>query len=105
MKAILWQWGGGLDAYLDSPEFQERSQQAIQARFKGNPPIQTLNWLFPDFLPEQVRQLAYYSGLGQFWRVMSDMFLDLADGYDNGKIISISDVVEHIRAGLVAAAN
>ncbi|MDP8964155.1 MAG: CO2 hydration protein [Cyanobacteriota bacterium] len=105
MKAMFWHGGGGLDAYLDSPEFEKRSQQAIQARFKGNPLIQTVNLLFPDFLPEQVRQLAYYSGLGQFWRVMSDLFLDLSDGYDNGKIISISDVVEHIRAGLVAAAN
>ena len=105
MKAMFWHGGGGLDAYLDSPEFQERAQQAIQARFKGNPPIQTLNWLFPDFLPEQVRQLAYYSGLGQFWRVMSDMFIDLAELYEKGKITSIADVVEHIRAGLVAAAS
>lgn len=105
MKAMFWHGGGGLDAYLDSPEFETRSKQAIQARFKANPLIQTVNWLFPDFLPEQVRQLAYYSGLGQFWRVMSDLFLDLSDGYDNGKITSISDVVEHIRAGLVAAAN
>ncbi len=105
MKAMFWHGGGGLDAYLDSPEFEKQAQQAIQARFKANPLIQTVNWLFPDFLPEQVRQLAYYSGLGQFWRVMSDLFLDLSDGYDNGKIISISDVVEHIRAGLVAAAN
>ena len=105
MKAMFWHGGGGLDAYLDSPEFETRSQQAIKARFKANPLVQTVNLLFPDFLPEQVRQLAYYSGLGQFWRVMSDLFLDLSDGYDNGKITSISDVVEHIRAGLVAAAN
>src|SRR5919199_41534 len=105
MKAMFWHGGGGLDAYLDSPEFETRSQQAIKARFKANPLVQTVNWLFPDFLPEQVRQLAYYSGLGQFWRVMSDLFLDLSDGYDQGKIKSIPDVVEHIRSGLVAAAN
>ena len=105
MKTMLWHGGGGLDAYLDSPEFERRSQQAIQARFKGNIPTQTLNLLFPEFLPEHVRQLAYYSGLGQFWRVMSDLFLDLSDLYDEGKITSISDVVEQIRAGLVAAAN
>jgi CO2 hydration protein len=49
--------------------------------------------------------MAYYSGLGQFWRVMSDLFLDLSDCYDQGKIKSIPQVVEHIRAGLVAAAN
>jgi CO2 hydration protein len=105
MKAMFWHGGGGLDAYVDSPEFQKQAQQAIQAKFGGNPLMQGLAWLFPDFLPEQVRQLAYYSGLGQFWRVMSDMFLDLADLYEKGKITSIPDVVEHVRAGLVAAAN
>ena len=105
MKTMFWHGGGGLDAYLDSPEFERRSQQAIQARFKGNIPTQTLHLLFPEFLPEHIRQLAYYSGLGQFWRVMSDLFLDLSDLYDEGKITSISDVVEQIRAGLVAAAN
>jgi CO2 hydration protein len=105
MKAMFWHGGGGLDAYVDSPEFQKRSQQAIQAKFRGNPLMQGVNSLFPEFLPEQVRQMAYYSGLGQFWRVMSDLFLDLSDCYDQGKIKSIPQVVEHIRAGLVAAAN
>ncbi len=105
MKAMFWHGGGGLDAYVDSPEFQKRSQQAIQAKFRGNPLMQGVNSLFPEFLPEQVRQMAYYSGLGQFWRVMSDLFLDLSDRYDQGKIKSIPQVVEHIRAGLVAAAN
>lgn len=105
MKTMFWHGGGGLDAYLDTKEFEERSQQAIQARFKGNLPVQSLQWLFPDFLTEQVRQLTYYSGLGQFWRVMSDMFLELSDLYDQGIITSIADVVEHVRAGLVAAAN
>ncbi|MGB5960402.1 MAG: CO2 hydration protein [Coleofasciculaceae cyanobacterium] len=105
MKTMFWHGGGGLDAYLDTKEFDLRSQQAIQARFKGNLPVQSLQWLFPEFLTEHVRQLAYYSGLGQFWRVMSDMFLELSDLYDQGTITSITDVVEHIRAGLVAAAN
>lgn len=105
MKAMFWHGGGGLDAYVDSPEFQKRSQQAIQAKFRSNPPIQGLNWLFPEFLPEQARQMAFYSGLGQFWRVMSDIFLDLSDRYDQGKITSIPDVVELVRAGLVEAAN
>ena len=105
MKTMFWHGGGGLDAYLDTPEFEKRSQQAIQARFKANPLMQGLNWLFPNFLPELVRQLAYYSGLGQFWRVMSDMFLDLADRYENGEITSISQVVEHIQTGLVENAN
>ena len=105
MKAMFWHGGGGLDAYLDTPEFEKRSQQAIQARFKANPLMQGLNWLFPNFLPELVRQLAYYSGLGQFWRVMSDMFLELADRYENGEITSIPQVVEHIQTGLVENAN
>lgn len=104
MKAMLWHGGGGLDQYLDSPEFKERSQAAIQAKFKGNPVILGLNQLFPEFLPEQVRALAYYSALGQFWRVMSDMFLSLSDRYDRGEIKSIPQVVDHIKAGLVAAA-
>lgn len=64
-----------------------------------------LNSLFPEFLPEQVRQQAYYSGLGQFWRVMSDMFIALSDKYDRREITSIPEVVEHILSGLVEAAN
>lgn len=105
MKAMLWHGGGGLDAYLDSEEFYQHALPAIQAKIKNNLPIRGLASLFPEFLPEQVRQQAYYSGLGQFWRVMSDMFIELSDRYDQGEINSIPDVVEHIRAGLVAAAN
>ena len=105
MKAMLWHGGGGLDAYLDTPEFAELAAAAIKAKFQGNPLMQGVNWLFPDFLPEQIRQLAYYSGLGQFWRVMSDMFMELSEGYNQGKIKTIPQVVDHILAGLVAAAN
>jgi CO2 hydration protein len=105
MKTMFWHGGGGLDAYLDTPEFESLAKQAIQVRFKGNLPVQSLNLAFPGFLPEHIRQLAYYSGLGQFWRVMSDLFIDLSDLYERGKITSIADVVEHIRAGLVAAAS
>jgi len=104
MKTMLWHGGGGLDAYLDSDEFKTRSQQAIQAKIKSNLPIRGLNRLFPEFLPEQIRQLAYYKALGQFWEVMSQMFLTLSDGYDQGTIRSIPDVVDHIKSGLVAAA-
>lgn len=104
MKGMLWHGGGGLDAYLDTPEFAERAEQAIQARTKRNLLLKSLHPLFPDFLPEHIRQLAYYSGLGQFWRVMSENFLTLSDLYDRGKIVSIAQVVEHIKAGLVAAA-
>jgi len=105
MKTMLWHGGGGLDTYLDSPEFAHASQQAIQAQIKHNWPIRVLQGLFPEFLPEQVRQLAYYSALGQFWQVMSDMFLTLSERYDQGEIQSISQVVEHIKTGLVLAAN
>jgi CO2 hydration protein len=104
MRMMLWHGGGGLDEYLDSEEFKTRCQQAVAAKIKYNPVIQGLNRLFTDFLPEQVRQLTYYSALGQFWRVMSDMFIDLSDRYDRQEIISIPQVVSHIKAGLVAAA-
>ncbi|HEY9895991.1 MAG TPA: CO2 hydration protein [Candidatus Sericytochromatia bacterium] len=105
MKAMLWHGGGGLDAYLDSPEFIARSQSAIQTRIQGNPGLIALRRLFPEFLPEHVRQLSYYSGLGQFWKVMSEMFLSLSDRYDEGEIQSISQIVTHIQEGLVAAAS
>ncbi|MBD2305001.1 CO2 hydration protein [Chroococcidiopsis sp. FACHB-1243] len=105
MKAMFWHGGGGLDAYLDTLEFKERAAAAIQAKFKNNPLVLGLNQLFPEFLPELVRQQAYYSGLGQFWHIMSDMFLQLSDRYDRGEIKTIPQVVEHILNGLVADAN
>jgi len=105
MRTMLWHGGGGLDAYLDSDEFQQNCERAIQAKLKGNWLMQSLHRLFPDFLPEQVRQSAYYSGLGQFWTVMSEMFLTLSDLYDHQRITSIPEVVAHIKAGLVAAAS
>jgi len=105
MKSMFWHGGGGLDAYLDTPEFAERAQQAIQAKIKRNLLLKSLHPLFPDFLPEHIRQLSYYSGLGQFWRVMSEMFLSLSDLYDRGEVQSIAQVVEHIQSGLVAAAS
>ncbi|AFY86546.1 MULTISPECIES: CO2 hydration protein [Chroococcidiopsis] len=105
MKAMFWHGGGGLDAYLDTLEFKERAAAAIQAKFKNNPLVLGLNQLFPEFLPELVRQQAYYSGLGQFWHIMSDMFLKLSDRYDRGEIKTIPQVVEHILNGLVADAN
>ncbi|MDM9384945.1 CO2 hydration protein [Chlorogloeopsis sp. ULAP01] len=105
LKAMLWHGGGGLDKYLDTKEFQQRAQAVIQAKFKNNPIVMGVNQLFPDFLTEQLRVSAYYSGLGQFWRVMADIFLDLSDRYDRGEIKSIPQVVDHIKAGLVANAN
>lgn len=104
MKTMLWHGGGGLDTYLDSPDFQDRVQTVIQAKLRHNWLMRSFHALFPQFLPEQVRQLAYTSALGQFWRVMSDIFLDLAERYDQQKIRSIPEVVNHVLAGLVAAA-
>jgi len=51
-----------------------------------------------------MRMSAYYSGLGQFWTVMSEIFLTLSDLYDQGRIRSIPEVVAYIKDGLVAAA-
>ncbi|BCL37051.1 CO2 hydration protein [Nostoc sp. MS1] len=104
MKAMMWHGGGGLDAYLDTIEFQERAEAVIQAKFAKNPLVKSVNQLFPDFLIEQLRVSAYYSGLGQFWRVMADIFLSLSDRYDRGEIETIPQVVDHIKAGLVADA-
>lgn len=104
MKAMFWHGGGGLDAYLDTPEFIELAQQAIAARWKNNPLLLGLHRLFPNFLLEQTRQMCYYSGLGQFWRVMSDMFISLSDRYDRGEIKTTADVTQHVLDGLVADA-
>ncbi len=105
MRTMMWHGGGGLDLYLDSPEFLALARQAIAAKTKSNLFVRGLDRLSSDFLNEQVRQLAYYSALGQFWRVMSDMFISLSDLFDLGKIQTIPAVVEHIQAGLVAAAS
>lgn len=105
MKTMMWHGGGGLDKYLDTPEFQERARKAIEAKIKTNLPIRLVDRLFPEFLLEQVRQQAYYSALGQFWYVMAEIFLTMSDLYDRGKITTIPEVVDHILKGLVAAAN
>jgi CO2 hydration protein len=105
MKAMFWHGGGNLDNYLDTPEFKAAADKAIKAKFKSNFLILGLHRAFPDFLPEQVRVMCYYTGLGQFWRVMSDIFLSLSDRYDQGEIKTIPDVVKHILDGLVTDAN
>jgi CO2 hydration protein len=104
MKAMLWHGGGGMDTYLDSEEFKQLARTAIAAKIKHNPAMQIVDKLFSEFLLEQVRQMCYYRNLGLFWEVMSKMFLDMSDAYDQGKIKSISEVVEYVKAGLVAAA-
>jgi CO2 hydration protein len=105
MRTMMWHGGGGLDTYLDSEAFWACCAPAIQAKARTNPILFVFNRLFPDYLPEQVRQLAYYSGLGQFWRVMSDIFMDLSAAYDQGDIQTIDQVVKFIKAGLVANAD
>mgnify|MGYP000235153695 FL=1 len=104
MKTMMWHGGGGLDAYLDSQEFADICKVVINIKLKNNPFMLGIHQLFPDFLIEQLRVSAYYSGLGQFWQVMADIFLTLSDCYDQGKIKSIPEVVKYIKAGLVADA-
>ena len=104
MKAMFWHGADKLDAYLDSDEFRQRVEKAIQAKAKSDWLAAGLHRAFPDFFPEQVRMLAYYSVLGQFWDVMSRMFLDLSDRYDRGEIQTIPEIVQHILEALVAAA-
>ncbi|MGD1900202.1 MAG: CO2 hydration protein [Phormidesmis sp.] len=105
MRTMMWHGGGGLDTYLDSDDFWACCSPAIHAKARRNPVLFVFNKIFPEFLPEQVRQLAYYSGLGQFWRVMSDIFINLSEQYDQGNIKSIDSVVEFVKAGLVADAS
>ena len=105
MRTMMWHGGGGMDKYLDSPKFIELARLAIDAKTKSNPIVRGLDKLSSDFLTEQVRQLVYYSALGQFWRVMSDMFITLSDGYDAGEITTIPEVVKHIQDALVASAS
>ncbi|MGB3299946.1 MAG: CO2 hydration protein [Phormidesmis sp.] len=104
MRTMMWHGGGGLDAYLDSDEFWACCGPAIRAKMRTNPILKVFNSIFPDFLAEQVRQMCYYSGLGQFWRVMSDIFKNLSEQYDKGNIKSLAEVVELIKSGLVASA-
>jgi len=100
MKYMLWHGGGNLDSYIDSPEFSQRVAKLVKGKFKYNLLFLGVNQVFPEFLTEHMRQMCYYSALGQFWRVMSDM----SDRYDRGEIKSIPDVVKHVQDGLVAAA-
>jgi CO2 hydration protein len=104
MRGMLWHGAEAVDRYLDSEEFRQRAMAAIQARGKGHLLAQGIGRLFPEFALEQVRMLVYYSILGQFWDVMSQIFLTLSDRYDRGEIQSIPAVVEHIQNGLVEAA-
>ncbi|MFQ3678915.1 MAG: CO2 hydration protein [Pseudanabaenaceae cyanobacterium] len=104
MRAMMWHGGGGVDRYLDSPEFVAGARRAIAAKAQTDPLLWGLAKLFPEFLVEQVRQACYYAVLGMFWSVMAPLFLDLSDRYDRGEISAVRDIVDHVLAGLVAAA-
>jgi CO2 hydration protein len=104
MKTMLWHGTGGLDAYLDSTDFQQNCAAIIARKRRRDPLLALLHPLAPSFLPEQIRTAATVHALGQFWRVMSDLFLDLARSHRQGRIPSIAAVVDCIKDGLVAAA-
>ena len=104
MKAMLWHGTGGLDAYLDGEAFAASCARIIAAKRRRDPLLALLHPLAPGFLPELIRTAATVHALGQFWRVMSDLFIDLAVAERDGRVRSIPDVVEFIKQGLVAAA-
>ena len=103
-KAMFWHGTGGLDAYLDSEPFQDVCQRIIQRKAQRDPLLALTNKLYPGFAPESIRSLTTIYCLGLFWRVMSDLFVDLARRYAIKEVICVNDVVHHIRDGLVAAA-
>ena len=103
-KAMFWHATGGLDAYLDSAAFLEDCKRIIDKKRSGDPLLFMLHPIFPGFLVELIRSAATTHALGQFWRVMSDLFLDLARAERHGQVGNIEQVVEFIKRGLVAAA-
>jgi CO2 hydration protein len=104
MKAMLWHGTGGLDTYLDSDAFSASCRTIIARKRRRDPLLGLLDPLAPSFLPELIRSAATTHALGQFWRVMSDLFLDLAAAERDGRVRSIPAVVGFIKDGLVAAA-
>ncbi len=104
MKTMLWHGTGGLDVYLDSTDFAAGCAGIIAAKLRRDPLLALLHPLFPGFLPELIRAAATTHALGQFWRVMSDLFLALAVEEREGRIGTMAAVVDYIRQGLVQAA-
>ena len=104
MKAMLWHGTGGMDAYFDGEAFAANCARIITAKRRRDPLLALLHPLAPAFLPELIRTAATTHALGQFWRVMSDLFLDLAAAEREGRVRSIPAVVDFIKDGLVAAA-
>jgi CO2 hydration protein len=104
MKAMLWHGTGGLDACLESDDFAASCEAIIACKCHRDPLLGLLHPLAPSFLPELIRSAATTHALGLFWRVMSDLFLDLASAERDGRVRSIPAVVAFIKDGLVAAA-
>ncbi|MCX5944319.1 MAG: CO2 hydration protein [Cyanobacteria bacterium] len=104
MKTMLWHGTGGLDAYLDSQPFDALCASIIQAKRRRDLLLTLLDPLFRQFLPELIRTAATTHALGQFWRVMSDLFVDLASAHRHGRVGTIAQVVDFLKDGLVAAA-
>ena len=104
MKAMLWHGTGGMDAYFDGEAFSANCARIITAKRRRDPLLALLHPLAPAFLPELIRTAATTHALGQFWRVMSDLFLDLAAAEREGRVRSIPAVVDFIKDGLVATA-
>jgi len=103
-KAMFWHGTGGLDAYLDSEAFAANCAAIIGRKTRRDPMLALLHPLFPNFLQELIRSAATTHALGQFWRVMSDLFLDLARAEKDGQLSTVAAVVDFLRQGLVAAA-
>jgi CO2 hydration protein len=103
-KAMFWHGTGGLDAYLDSDAFAANCAAIIGRKTRRDPLLALLHPLFPNFLQELIRSAATTHALGQFWRVMSDLFLDLARAEKEGRVSTVAAVVDFLRQGLVAAA-
>ena len=100
-KTMFWHGAEDLDTYIESQEFKDVTEALVQTKWHNNWLMLGVHKVFPQFLPEQMRFMAYYTALGQFWRVMADMFLSLSDRYDRGEIKTIPEVVEHILNGFV----
>ena len=96
VRTMMWHGGGNLETYLDGEEFTKNINNLISTKFKYNLLIKIVHQIFPEFLMEQMRMMAYYRCLGQFWKEMSHIFSCLSDRYDKCEIQTIPDIVEHI---------
>jgi CO2 hydration protein len=97
MRSMLWhRLGGGMDLYLDTPEYKKAADEAIKSYFKGNPAMLTLYKLFPDLFLEQCRQASYYANLGLFWEVMAPVFFEISDRYDAGEITTVPQAMDFL---------